>query len=264
MEIEKGCHLGQGFGYNYNNSYSKIGLKGHPAIDYSCGYGSPIYFPYEKGFVYKVLTKENPSYDGSGFTGVFVIIDDSIECFEYLVGHCNPAVSIGQTLKKGDLIGYEANNGTVFSGNIQITLAMQKTGDERGSHRHVQKRPVMKTKITSGICLSTQADNPAGSHFRDQEGFYYKVFDYENGYNGCIDFKGVFNRDLQLFNSGYDVFVLQRILIKEELADFEATGFYGLKTKKAVENLQKKYGILPSSGYFGKKTQKFVKEKYLI
>src|ERR1700680_3850971 len=109
------CTEGQGFGLNYNDSYAASGLKGHTGQDWSCGYGTPIHAPFD-GLVYKVLTKEHPSSDGSGFTGVFMIVDDGIELFEFLIGHCDPTVAAGTQVKKGDVIGTEANHGTVFSG----------------------------------------------------------------------------------------------------------------------------------------------------
>jgi hypothetical protein len=176
------CTEGQPFGGNYNESYAASGLKGHTGQDWGCGFGTPIHTPFA-GLVYKVLTKENPSSDGSGFTGVFMLVDNGLESFEWLVGHCDPTVKVGDQVNVGDVIGTEANHGTVFAGNIQITLAMQAAGDQRGHHRHEQKRPYMKTKSLSGVALSIEG----GGMYRDADGFYYQVFDYKNGFNGCVD-----------------------------------------------------------------------------
>jgi hypothetical protein len=85
-------------------------------------------------------------------------------------------------VKAGDVIAKEGNHGTVYSGNILITPAMQAAGDHRGSHRHYQKRPVIRTLTPKGQMLAT-----ANGPYRDEVGFYYQVYDYDNGFNGCLD-----------------------------------------------------------------------------
>lgn len=252
------CYQGQPFSANYNPSYKGGGLLGHPGIDMSCGFCSPIHSPYD-GFVYKVLSKERPSNDGSGFTGVFLIVDDGKELFEWLVGHCDPSVSVGTFVKKGDVIGTEANHGLVYSGNVQITLAMQVAGDQRGAHRHIQKRPIFKTKTLSSAALSSY--NDLGGNYRDIQGFYYQIWNYNNGFNGCVDpYKPIFDRDLYIGSEGYDVFVLQRILGLLRHFKAEPTGFYGPFTAAAVSSYQKINGISPILGYFGSKTRASISE----
>lgn len=250
------CAEGQGFSLNYNPSYQSGGLLGHTGIDVSCGFGTPIHSLFD-GIVYKVLTKDNPANDGSGFTGVFMIVDNGVECFEWLVGHCDPCVSEGQEITKGQQIGTEANHGTVYAGNVQITLAMQASGDQRGSHRHYQKRPVMKVTDTSGPCLSARNDLPG--FYRDTNGFYYQIFNYGNGFHGCVDpLKTVFQRDLWFGSSGYDVYVLQRFMAKQGLLTVPPTAFFGVKTGAAVSQYQKNLKISPTLGYFGSKTRQTV------
>lgn len=260
------CSLAQIFGANANPSYKGVGLKGHTGFDDMCGFGSLIHSPFDM-VVYKVLTKDAPAHDGSGFTGVFGIVDNGIETFEYLVGHCNPIVAAGQFIKAGDTIGTEANHGTVYQGDLQITLAMQAKGDQRGHHRHNQKRPVMKVLQTSPNFryLDNYSDLPAGSIYHDHNGFYYQIWDYNNGYNGCIDpQKSVFNRDLQIGVGGYDVYVLQRILKKEGWGAFEPTGYFGTLTQQALAKFQDKIGIHPDVGYFGPLTRSAVINTYKI
>lgn len=247
------CTEGQPFAANFNPSYGLSGLEGHTGQDWSCGFGTPIHSNYA-GYVYKVLTVEHPSNDGSGFTGVFMIVDDDKECFEWLVGHCNPSVVADTWIKKGDLIGTEANHGEVYSGNIQITLAMQAAGDQRGAHRHYQKRPISKSKTVSQPALS--ASNDLAGLYRSPDGFYYPVWNYNNGFHGCVDpTLPVFQRDLWLGNTGYDVYVLQRILSTLGFFTVEPTGYFGTVTLGAVSAYQKKHGISPIAGYFGTKTR---------
>lgn len=265
------CALAQGFGANGNPSYHGEGLAGHTGRDYIrngdfCGYGSVIHPPYDM-YIYKVFTTENPSHDGSGYTAVFGIVDNGIECFEYEIGHCDPLVFAGDFVKAGDPIGTEANHGPVWHNGVQITLAMQAAGNKEGSHRHCQKRPVMKTLRTdpNHKYLSTYSDDPAGAIYRDPSGYYYQIWNYYNGYHGCIDPTiSVFQRDLSNGVSGYDVFVLQNILVREGCATFEATGYFGNLTLAAMIKLQAKVGIMPDVGYFGPKTRAILQAKYNV
>lgn len=248
------CAVGQGFAENSNPTYIINGLKGHTGIDVACGFGTPIYSDFI-GVVYKVLTKEKPANDGSGFTGVFMIVDNGIECFEWLIGHCDPVVKVGDTVYKGQLLGYEANHGTVFSGNIFITPLMQANGDQRGNHRHYQMRPLVPSKKYQYAALSVQNDQPGS--YRDVNGYYYHVAMYANGYNGCVNpAVPVFNRDIWTGSEGYDVFVLQRILRK--LGFFpnqDCMTHFGPITLASVIKYQRAHGIFPTLGYVGTKTK---------
>jgi hypothetical protein len=250
------CYQGQSFAQNFNPVYSQMGYKGHTGVDVNCGFGSPIYSPFD-GYVYKVLTKERPAADGSGFTGVFMIVDDGVECFEWLAGHCDPTVQVGATVRKGEQIATEANHGTVFSGNLQITLAMQRAGDQRGSHRHYQKRPVKRTMpmIQRREYLTTVG----GGLYRDKVGYYYEIFAPNNGYNGCTDpLAPVLSRDLWYGSHGYDVYVLQRFLKRQRLFTADTTGFYGPATAGAVGAFQHLHNVKPVMGYCGQKTRQFI------
>lgn len=178
------CNIGQGFGGNATATYKAGGLLGHPAIDNSCGYGTLINSYWDQEYVYKVLTVENPANDGSGFTGVFTIVEQDGKVFEFLYGHCNPSVVVGSILTKGSVVGTEANNGEVYSGQERITLAMQKAGDHRGTHRHDQARELRKDKTIQGD--TTYITGMNGSIY-SKDGFYYAVPNHKNGYNGCYD-----------------------------------------------------------------------------
>jgi len=237
------CSIQQLFGQNANTSYATSGLRGHPAVDTRCGFGTDVLAKYS-GIAYKVLTKNNPSNDGSGFTGVFQIVDDGIECFEWLTGHLDPTISQLTELQKGDKIGTEANNGTVFSGGIQITLAMQKAGDQRGSHRHYQKRAIMPVKRTSWGKQYLTAQGTGSPYWHD--GHYYEIIGYSNGFNACINpLQPVFDRTLTLGSSGYDCFVLQRILARNGYLADEPTGYFGVLTASALTKWQASNGISP-------------------
>jgi hypothetical protein len=258
------CATSQHFGDNANPSYQQGGLKGHTGWDVVCGWHTPIHAPFDMA-VYKVLTEEDPSRDGSGFTGVFGIVENGIECFELLIGHCDPCVAEGQAVKKGDVIGYEANHGLVFGPHGQVTLAQQAAGVQDGHHRHIQKRPVLKVQHTQfgQVYLDCYSDLPAGTLYRDAAGNYYQIWDYKNGYNGCVDsLASVFQRDLTVGSTAYDVWVLQNILRAEGCGTFAPTGYFGSLTLAAVKRLQAKWNIDPDAGYFGPKTRAAVIERY--
>ena len=257
------CNFGQGFGGNAVESYKAGGLLGHTGVDNFCGYGTPIKCYHNKAYVYKVLNKQNPANDGTGFTGVFTIVDNGIEVFEFLYGHCDPTVTIGQTLKLGEALGTEANNGEVYAGTsltgyTRITLDMQKAGDTRGAHRHDQKRILKKTKtIEQGQYLTALG----GGLYQDNDGYYYKIPYWTNGYNGCVNWLlPLLNRDLFVGCRGYDVECLQNFLRIQGFFKNETTGYFGMVTKNAVSAFQKAHGINPTLGYVGKITRALINQ----
>lgn len=237
MNIGPNCNQAQGFGQNFNPSYHGGGLLGHSGLDFNCGYGSPIQ-ALASGVVYSTYPIEAPASDG--YTAVFTISETPLETFEFSYGHVSEIdCTLGQQVKAGDVIAKEGNHGTVYVGNQLITLAMQAAGNHEGHHRHYQKRPVIKTKTLSDFCLA----NTYG-YYRDKEGYYYKVYDHENGFAGCVDWTApLFTRPLGLFSSGYDVFLLQKALVLEGFATFTPTGYFGLLTRAAVQAYQAAHSL---------------------
>lgn len=179
------CTITQGLADNATATYKNSGLIGHSGIDSSCGYGTPINSYWDKEYVYKVLTRENPANDGSGFTGIFTIVEQNGKVFEFLYGHCDPNPGLlGTTITKNTFIGREANNGEVYSGGERITLEMQKSGDRRGSHRHDRARELRKD---ISIQPNTKYLSSLGGGYFFHDGFFYAVPNYDNGLNGCFD-----------------------------------------------------------------------------
>lgn len=75
-----------------------------------------------------------------------------------------------------------------------------------------------------------------------------------------------FTRDLSLGMSGVDVHDLQKFLIKQnagpaarQLEKHGTTQYFGILTKNALAEFQKKNGIRPASGYFGPITRAWIK-----
>jgi hypothetical protein len=166
-------------------------------------------------------------------------------------------VAAGTRVAKGDIIGTEANHGVVYSGNIRITVAMQQAGDQRGHHRHYQKRPVKRSKTITQPALS--AYNDVGGTYLDAEGFYYPIWNYNNGFHVCVDPSApTFGRDLTFGCQGYDVYVLQRFLVTQGFLTTEPTGYFGELTGHALAAYQAAHNIAPTLGYFGPVTRKLV------
>jgi hypothetical protein len=213
QDIGPSCVEGQGFSQNANPLYHAGGLLGHTGIDVNCGYGSTI-ASLTNGVVYSTFPVEQPASDG--YTAVFVLTETPLEIFEFSYGHvCEIDCQIGQQVKVGDALAKEGNKGEVYSGNTLITLAMQAAGDHDGHHRHYQKRPEIKTKNLQNI-LTNMGLSDAHGWYKDANANYYQVYDYFNGFNGCVDWTlPLFNRNLSIFSNGYDVYLLQKALVLE-------------------------------------------------
>lgn len=258
QDIGASCVEGQGFAKNYNPLYHEGGLLGHTGIDINCGYGSPI-ASLTSGLVYSTYPIEKPANDG--YTAVFVITETPLETFEFSYGHVSEIdCTVGQEVKTGDTIAKEGNHGEVYSGNTLITLAMQAAGDHDGHHRHYQKRAVKKVPKTDPSKHYLQTAE--GLYLKD--GSYYEVYDYENGFNGCVDWSlPLFTRDFEHGDTGYDVYLLQKALVLEvNFAPEDCIGIFGPKTAAAVQELQQKHGITPTAPRMGPLTRQILNATY--
>lgn len=189
MSDIKKCFISQGFGENANVSYEGAGFKGHTGVDEVCGYGTPVY-ALKKGWVYKILDDKHPAGDGSGYWAVFIISQDaSGEWCEWQIGHLSKILcNEGDQVEPWTIIGEEGNHGTVFSGGIQITKAMQDAGDHRASHRHWNKKILKRQTFNQreddgGVHLTTYGFEA----YRDPQFFFYQVQNPNNGYNGSVN-----------------------------------------------------------------------------
>lgn len=251
MRMKCECGITQLFGGNANPLYHGQGLKGHPAFDEQCGYGTTIH-SYYPGYVHSVLYPNTETYD---YSCVYQIVETEFEVFEYGQGHVSKVlVAPDSTTVAGQPIAEEGNFGAVYFNGIEVSVAERKAGSHAGTHRHVQKRAVKKvTKTTPGkqYLSSPQYGNP----FR-KDGYYFEYFDQDNGYNACVDpLAPLFARDLTYGATGWDVWCLQLWLVKRKFGAFDPTGFYGDKTTAAVIALQNYHSIGPAQGYFGPKTR---------
>lgn len=190
-EINK-CLISQGFGLNGNPSYAAAGQLGHTGIDEVCGYGTPVY-ALKKGWVYKILDANHPAMDGSGYWGVFMISEEDGQFCEWQVGHLSKILcNVGDRVEPWTVIGEEGNRGTVYTGGIQITKAMQDAGDQRASHRHWNKkilyrRDPIERENTGGQYVTAFSTERFPDAYQDENKYFYQVKDFRNGYNGSVD-----------------------------------------------------------------------------
>lgn len=161
--------------------YTTRGTNGHSGVDTVLGWNKPVTCDNDC-FVYKVIeshqSKEN-------WQGVYMLVDDGENVVEVIQGHFNTVIAEeGYFYPEGAVIGLEGNKGYVFSGGVQITPAMQKAGDQRGTHTHTAYRPVRKvskTKRSEFYLLDIH-----GKKYQ-KDGFYFEIIHKNNGYNGCVN-----------------------------------------------------------------------------
>lgn len=258
FQADPACTIGQCFGQNYNPSYHAGGLKGHTGIDEACGYGTRIK-ALASGIVISEFPVENPASDG--YTAVFTLCRTPLETFELSYGHVSKILSkIGDYVIAGVTeVAEEGNHGTVYAGNIQITPAMQRAGDRRGSHRHYQKRPTVAVgKVIAGEKILQTVQGT----YRDDDGNYHWVPMYDNGFNGCVDFTApLFNLDMGYGDDHYYVLLLQRALVLEGFGSFQPNGHFGPATRTAVKAYQAAHNIR-TTGSVGPLTRTALNAKY--
>lgn len=159
-------------------------------MDEVCGYGTDAYC-LKYGWCYKVLDKEHPANDGSGFWGVFIISGDG-GWHEWQIGHLSEIyIKPGEQVFPWTIVGKEGNRGQVVSWGQLITKEMQDAGDKRGSHRHWNKKLLKRMRYedydkSKGQFLSAFSFSTP-SAYRDPQGWYYEVLDYQNGLRGSVN-----------------------------------------------------------------------------
>lgn len=174
----------QFFMENKNNSYLETGFTGHTGIDYTNSFGTRVRLD-NSGLIYKIYTvKDIPAH---GWTGVYQLVpigDVYPDGFvEVVYGHLSKIYPNRGFYPEGYVIGTEGNCGSIiYSGGQRITVEQQMAGDKRGSHVHIQYRPVVRKKEIT----------PGKDYLKGQDGtLYYNDGYYEvlhaNGTAGCVD-----------------------------------------------------------------------------
>jgi len=179
--------ISQNFGQNLNSWYKDHGLLGHNGIDFVSKKavnerkGEYINCPCD-GVVSQVINKGNP--DLMQYRGVCILADDENGyTWEVQIGHFTDIfVEEGDKVSAGQIIGREGNTGITYSGGVSDNLKDKEFGN--GIHCHFQTRKCQKTVNALEAIEYLSAD---GVKPLQVDGYFYKVCDFKNGYNGCED-----------------------------------------------------------------------------
>lgn len=179
----------QRFGANANPLYAGQGLRGHPAYDWGVAWGTDVPNCVKDAYCYSIMHKDDPVL--MDYRAVFTIVEDENgDVYEISYGHLSDITAeVGKTYQVGDIIGRVGNTGPVYAGAHQVTEAEKDAGSHAGAHLHgPQVRPCRKVRspITGPGYFNHYLTTADATLYRDAEGFYYEVIDYQNGYNGCI------------------------------------------------------------------------------
>lgn len=216
FKIYKKGSITQRVNQNAVSVYKEQKLTGHSGVDWWIGHKKPVSSD-NAGYAYKVFT---PFQLPSNWTGVHLLCptDDPDVFMEILMGHfIEVNVKQGDWVEEEQIIGKQGNYGDVW-GNPEgymrrITVEEQRAGTtDRGSHVHEGWRPVRRVKKKSSG--EYYLYNDKGSHYKDDEGYYYQIIEKNNGINGHIDpFEYEYTKD--------DLSLEFREVIKEEMPDVE-------------------------------------------
>lgn len=181
----------QPFGGNANTYYKTNKLMGHPGDDLVSTYKDSIMSTSSLGErVYKILNRNNP--DIGKFRAVCTLVEDGDKVYELQYGHViDIFVKEGDWLRAGAVIATEGNTGEVWSNGIPVTVEERKNGSKAGTHLHFQVREC--TKVTTTYTDKQYLIDANGALYKDAQGFYYLIPNFDNGFNGCIDPKRLYN-----------------------------------------------------------------------
>jgi len=217
--------VSQLFGFNQQWYYG-FGYPGHHGLDILGEYGSPILATHD-GTI-QSITAQDPS------AGNWILLRSLDGTFSTYYLHLSAFnnISIGQTIKAGEIIGYMGNTGGVRSSNYNL--------EHPGTHLHFGvKIHGRKNEYNSYV-------DPTPMLFREGDRLPYKLVN-----------------DLWILSQGDNVSFLQTCL-KLEFPDlpFEPIGYFGNQTRNAVSRFQAKYLLSPTAGYCGPKTRRVLNQRY--
>lgn len=174
-------HKTQGFGENVELYMAACKMNGHNGEDYVSPYGTPIYAIYD-GLVCEAKT------DPSGYgRHIRMLCNENDEGgIEVTMGHLSQInVKVGEKVKAGTKIGEMGNSGFVVSSSSSNALGYWDNGGNNynGTHLHLSIRDFKYDSNGWQYYPNTPKIN---------------ILNYNNGWNGCIDFKDRFYEDSML------------------------------------------------------------------
>lgn len=182
----KSFTVAQPFGGNANSAYHEQKLVGHTGIDLVSFWDDSI-MAAQNGWIYKAIHADSP--DLQLYRAVYQIVETDTGTYELCYGHCNQVLEGVGNVTTGTVVATEGNSGLVYYGNVLVSESEKKAGSHKGTHLHFQVRVVSKTRVLSqleladGYFLITKDFTPLVS----PDGYYYRIVNFKNGYNGCVD-----------------------------------------------------------------------------
>lgn len=235
-------NLSQLFGVSHDRYFKAFNIPGHNGLDiivpgpYDLAYGTPILAAHS-GIVIAISNDKSRSR-GSGVV-LQTLLDDEVVVQTTYWHLSEVMVTWGEKINVGQPIGRMGNTGYVFP---EATDSCKKCG----THLHFAL-----SLFKNGKPLFTDYGNfvdPIPYMFNEGDKLPMKL-----------------PWDLFLGLKGDAVSGLQTLLRLEGFAqDYIPVGEFGWRTKRDVEALQRKLGITPFFGYCGKKTRKYLNDKYAV
>lgn len=116
-DIFKGDYsVSQDYGNN-PTYYSQFGLKGHEGVDWATPPGVPILAPFD----YKIL-RDNDDFKNNNYGDYIVVWDPIQKCAVWFCHLSENYVSLGQTGKKGDILGKTGNSGNSTGPHLHVNF----------------------------------------------------------------------------------------------------------------------------------------------
>jgi murein DD-endopeptidase MepM/ murein hydrolase activator NlpD len=183
----------QPFGANATSVYAAGGFKGHTGIDVVAPFDTAI-FPAVLAPIYRTINFGAPIRN---YRCRYQIVDCDDYSYEVSYGHCNTKLEGDGTTEKP--IATVGNSGDVYTNGAYVIPEERGAPNYKGTHLHFQVRQLAR-EATFSMALPDQNGkirqyvmNDDGSPYM-RNGKYYRVYDYWNGYNGCIDPAPFFNK----------------------------------------------------------------------
>lgn len=184
----------------------------------------------------------------------------------------------GDTLKRGDLIGYVGNTGNASGGPDHLHFEIRDGRKPTDPYPRLTREFTLKERmdaIEEILEDSEDEEDEAEALVRGYRPLFVAAIaqdidvpeavadaltDIPVPASGAVS--GALTRDLTLGSTGADVSALQTILITQNkgtgakaLAAAGATGYFGTLTQAALIEYQASSGIAPAAGYFGSLTR---------
>jgi murein DD-endopeptidase MepM/ murein hydrolase activator NlpD len=125
-------------------TYRQFGLVGHHGIDLLASVGTPVYAP-EDATVYKSSDGTTDQYTGAAVAGQVIVLKGGYE--HWLLHLDKRLVSIGESVKEGQLIGYTGATGFVTGPHLHWGVRPLKPELNNGYRGFIDPTKVMENDM---------------------------------------------------------------------------------------------------------------------